>query len=60
MSQLTLTALDAATPTITLAGRLDAVSLGPVWAQARQALARNESWVGPLHDQIQPKAKRKA
>ena len=26
----------------------------------RQALARNESWVGPLHDQIQPKAKRKA
>jgi 6-oxo-cyclohex-1-ene-carbonyl-CoA hydrolase len=26
----------------------------------RQALARNESWVGPLHDRIQPKAKRKA
>ena len=26
----------------------------------RQALARNESWVGPLHDSIQPKAKRKA
>lgn len=41
MSQLTLTAPDAATPTIALAGRLDAVSLGPVWAQARQALARN-------------------
>lgn len=41
MSQLTLTASDAATPTIALAGRLDAVSLGPVWAEARQALARN-------------------
>jgi 6-oxo-cyclohex-1-ene-carbonyl-CoA hydrolase len=26
----------------------------------RQALARNESWVGPLHDRIQPKARRKA
>jgi len=26
----------------------------------RQALARNESWVGPLHDAIQPKAKRRA
>jgi 6-oxocyclohex-1-ene-carbonyl-CoA hydrolase len=26
----------------------------------RQALARNESWVGPLHDRIQPKAKRRA
>jgi 6-oxo-cyclohex-1-ene-carbonyl-CoA hydrolase len=26
----------------------------------RQALARNESWVGPLHDRIQPKAGRKA
>jgi 6-oxocyclohex-1-ene-carbonyl-CoA hydrolase len=26
----------------------------------RQALARNESWIGPLHDRIQPKAKRKA
>src|SRR5512146_2577105 len=26
----------------------------------RQALARNESWVGPLHDRIQPKAKRTA
>jgi 6-oxo-cyclohex-1-ene-carbonyl-CoA hydrolase len=26
----------------------------------RQALARNESWVGPLHDSIQPKARRKA
>ncbi len=25
----------------------------------RRALARNESWVGPLHDSIQPKAKRK-
>jgi 6-oxo-cyclohex-1-ene-carbonyl-CoA hydrolase len=23
----------------------------------RQALARNESWIGPLHDSIQPKAK---
>jgi len=26
----------------------------------RQALARNESWVGPLHDSIQPKAKKRA
>ncbi|TAK51957.1 MAG: 6-oxocyclohex-1-ene-1-carbonyl-CoA hydratase [Betaproteobacteria bacterium] len=26
----------------------------------RQALARNESWVGPLHDSIQPKAKQRA
>jgi len=25
----------------------------------RQALARNESWVGPLHDRIQPKARHK-
>jgi phospholipid/cholesterol/gamma-HCH transport system permease protein len=41
MSQLTLTGSDAATPTIALAGRLEAVSLGPVWTQARQALARN-------------------
>ncbi|HEY5638005.1 MAG TPA: 6-oxocyclohex-1-ene-1-carbonyl-CoA hydratase [Burkholderiales bacterium] len=26
----------------------------------RQALARNESWVGPLHDSIQPRAKKRA
>ena len=26
----------------------------------RQALARNESWVGPLHDSIQPKARKRA
>jgi len=25
-----------------------------------EALARNESWVGPLHDSIQPKAKKRA
>ena len=26
----------------------------------RQALARTESWVGPLHDSIQPKARKRA
>jgi len=26
----------------------------------RQALARNDSWVGPLHDSIQPRAKKRA
>ena len=30
------------------------------FVKLRQALARNESWVGPLHDAIQPKAKKTA
>ena len=30
------------------------------FVKLRQALARNESWVGPLHDSIQPKAKKTA
>jgi len=41
MAQLTLTAPDAATAVLALAGRLDAASLGPIWGEARQALARN-------------------
>jgi len=41
MVQLTLTAPDAATAVLALAGRLDAASLGPIWPQAREALARN-------------------
>lgn len=41
MAQLTLSAPDAATPTLALAGRLDAVTLGPIWSLARQALARD-------------------
>jgi len=41
MAELSFPAPDAATPVLALAGRLDAASLGPIWPQARQALARN-------------------
>jgi len=41
MAELTITAPDAATRGLELAGRLDAYSLGPVWAEAQRALARN-------------------
>lgn len=41
MAELSFTAPDAATAVLALAGRLDAASLGPIWNQAREALARN-------------------
>lgn len=41
MAELTITHPDAATRGLALAGRLDAYSLGPVWTEAKRALARN-------------------
>lgn len=41
MAQLDFTAPDSGTPVLALAGRLDAVSLGPIWAQAREVIAHN-------------------
>jgi phospholipid/cholesterol/gamma-HCH transport system permease protein len=41
MAQLEFTAPEAGTPVLALAGRLDAASLGPIWAQARETISRN-------------------
>jgi phospholipid/cholesterol/gamma-HCH transport system permease protein len=41
MAELTITAPDAATRGLVLAGRLDAYTLGPVWAEAQRTLAHS-------------------